>query len=248
MEMKALEDLFLYELAELYDAEQQIVKALPKMGKAADSTALRSAFATHLKQTERHVQRLEKIFKAIDREPETNSSEPLSQIVRQTEQLIASKTEAAVMDAALISAAQKVEHYEISMYGSARSHAKMLGLTRIAASLEETLGEEEQTDALLTQLATKYINVNASRAPFANARTGERGGEETGGWSLGGTLAGVMIGAAVALLYAPKTGEKMRSDLRDTADQWRGTAEDLIQRGKQTISEQRGKVQPVSGS
>lgn len=245
MEMKALEDLFICELAELYDAERQIVKALPRMAKAANNKALRSAFETHLSQTERHVQRLEKIFSVIGREPAGESSDPISQIVKQGEQLIAANGEPAVRDAALITAAQKVEHYEISMYGSARSHAKMLGLVKIAASLEETLGEEEHTDALLTQLATKHVNVEASRAPFVNARTGARGGEEESGFGVGGLLTGVLIGAAVALLYAPKSGEKLRSDLKDTAEQWRGTAEDLIQRGRQSISEQREKLSQV---
>jgi len=244
MEMKALEDLFLEELGELYDAERQIVKALPKMAKAAGNSALRAAFETHLKQTERHADRLEKIFKAIEREPESHTSEPISQIIKQGDQLIASKSESAIRDAALISAAQKVEHYEITMYGSARSHAKMLGLAKVAASLEQTLGEEEQTDLLLSQLAQKSVNVEASRAPFALARTSPRGDEEETGWGFGGLLFGAIVGAAVALLYAPKAGESLRSDLRDAADQWRGTAENLIERGRKTIGEQREKISP----
>lgn len=245
MEMKALEDLFLGELGELYAAEQQIVKALPKMAKAASCSKLRGAFETHLKQTERQVDRLEKIFKIIGAQPEEEGKGPIEQILRQGEQLISSKSDRAVLDAALISAAQKVEHYEISLYGSARSHAKMLGYSKIAGVLEETLLEEEQTDALLTKLATSSINVRASRAPFPGARVSPRGGEQSSGFSFGGLLSGVCIGAALALLYAPKTGEKLRRDLKDSADQWRDNAEDLIERGKQTIGEQRSRYSPV---
>jgi ferritin-like metal-binding protein YciE len=247
MEMKALEDLFLGELAELYDVEKQIVKALPKMAKATQNKELRAAFESHLKQTERHADRLEKIFKAIGREPESQESNPISEIIKQGDELTSTKkTEPPVLDAALIAAAQKVEHYEIAVYGAARSHAKTLGYLKISALLEETLREEEQTDALLTELAVKRVNSDASKAPFAIARVAPRNGEESSGFGFSGLLAGLAIGAAIAMLYTPKSGENLRKDLKDTADdlrargeQWRGTAEDLIERGRQTISEQR---------
>ncbi|HVW86828.1 MAG TPA: DUF892 family protein [Bryobacteraceae bacterium] len=251
--MKALEDLFLRELAELYDAERQIVKALPKMAKATERSELRAAFETHYKQTERHVDRLEKIFKALGREPESQSSDPISEIVKQGDAIASSKqAEPSVLDAALITAAQKVEHYEIALYGSARSHAKMLGYLKIASLLEDTLREEEETDALLTKIAERRVNVDAAKAPFARARVAPRAGEEMGGWGPGALVAGILIGAAVALLYAPKSGEKMRRDLRDTADDlrarsegWRETAEDLIERGRKTINEQRERLSRV---
>jgi ferritin-like metal-binding protein YciE len=249
MEMKALEDVFLHELAELNDVEQQLVKALPKMAKAANSSALKSAFETHYKQTQRHAERLEKIFKALGRDTTTRDSDPISDIIKQGETVIAMKTmEPEVLDAALIATAQKAEHYEIATYGAARSHARTLGYSKVSDVLEDTLEEEEQTDALLTQIATKRVNREAAKAPFARARTAPRGGESDGGIGFGGLFAGLLIGAAVALLYAPKSGERMRKDLRDAADdlkqrgdEWRSSAEDLIERGKQTISEQRNR-------
>jgi ferritin-like metal-binding protein YciE len=246
MEMNALEDLLLSELAELYDAERQIVKALPKMAKAAERKELRAAFETHLKQTNKHVERLDRIFEALGREPEGKDSEPISQIIRQGDSMASEKhSDSAVLDAALISTAQKVEHYEIALYGSARSHANMLGYKKIAEVLEHTLGEERETDTLLTQLAVTRVNVDAARAPFGKARVAPRGGEELGGWGFGGLLAGILIGAAVAILYAPKSGEQLRSDLLERGEEWRGAAEDLIERGRQTINEQRGRFSNV---
>ncbi len=255
MEMKALEDLFLRELAELYDAEKQILKALPKMASATDHKALRVAFETHVKQTDRHVDRLEKVFRALGREPESIDSNPISEIVKQGDVLTSAKqVDPAVLDAALISAAQKVEHYEIAMYGSARSHAKMLGYLKIATLLEETLKEEEQTDALLTELALHSVNRHAAKAPFANARVAPRGVDESGGIGMGGLLFGIVVGAAAALLFAPKTGENFRRDLKGTADdlrargeEWRGAAENIIERGRQTITEQRNKFTETMG-
>ena len=250
MEMKALEDLFVRELAELYDAEHRIVKALPKMAKASDRKELRAAFETHLKQTERHVDRLDKVFKALGRDAERQTSEPIAEIVKQGDELMGTKNaEAAVLDAALISAAQKVEHYEIALYGSARSHARTLGYLKVAEVLEETLAEEEHTDALLTELATTRVNVEAVKAPYARARVAPRFGEENESIGLGSLLAGLFIGAAIGLLYAPKAGEKTRKDIRDTAEdlrargeEWRGAAEDLIARGRKTINQQRGRM------
>ncbi|HWD97927.1 MAG TPA: DUF892 family protein [Bryobacteraceae bacterium] len=247
MEMKALEDVLLHEIGELYDVEQQLVKALPKMAKAASSGVLKSAFETHYKQTQRHAERLEKVFKALGRDATPKDSDPISDIIRQGETVISMKAaEPEVLDAALIAVAQKAEHYEIASYGSARSHANTLGYSKISSVLEDTLREEEQTDALLTQIATKKVNVEAAKAPFARARTAPRYGDHGGGVSFGGLLAGLCIGGAVALLYAPKAGEKIRRDLRDAADdlkhksdEWRSSAEDLIERGRQTINEQR---------
>jgi ferritin-like metal-binding protein YciE len=246
MEMKALEDLFLREIAEMNNAERQILKALPKLAKAAAHRELRAAFETHLKQTERHVERIEKIFKALGREPESVDSDPVSEIVKQGEQFLSLKhPETAVLDAALIATAQKVEHYEIALYGAAHSHATMLGYLKVAALLAETLREEEATDALLSGLATKRVNADAVKAPFAMARVAPRGGEETSNWGLGTLLTGAAIGAVVAILYAPKAGVKTRRDLQHTADDLRAKGEDLIERGRNTINEQRSRFSRV---
>jgi ferritin-like metal-binding protein YciE len=257
MQMKALEDLFLRELAELYTAEQQIVKALPKMAQASERAELRKVFETHLKQTERQVTRLENIFKELGREPESQDSEPVSEMIRQGNSLISEKhAEPSVLDAALISTAQKIEHYEIALYGSTRSHAKMLGYLKIAGVLEDTLKEEEQTDSALSDLAIRRVNVDAAKAPFSRARVAPRGGEESsaGTWGLGALVVGVLIGAAVALLYAPKSGEKMRRDIRRSAEELRSRGEeladaagDLIDRGRRTINQQKNRLSRVIG-
>jgi ferritin-like metal-binding protein YciE len=257
MEMKALEDLFLRELGELYNAEQQIVKALPKMAQASDRAELRRVFETHLKQTERQVGRLETIFKDLGREGGSQDSEPVAEIIRQGNALISEKhAEPAVRDAALIATAQKVEHYEIALYGSARSHAKMLGYVKVAGLLGDTLKEEEQTDSALSDLAIRRVNVDAAKAPFSQARLAPRGGEETsaGTWGFGALLVGVLIGAAVALLYAPKSGDKIRRDLRKSAEDLRSRGEDLrdaagdlIDRGRRTINQQRDRISRAIG-
>lgn len=250
MELKALEDVFLHEVAELNDVEQQLIKALPKMAKAANSSALKGAFETHYKQTQHQAERLEKVFKMLGRDVTSKDCGPMTEMVRQGEEVIALKTtEPEVRDAALITVGQRVEHFEMASYGAARSHANTLGYSKIADILQDTLDEEGQANELLTQIATKKVNVEAAKAPFARARTAPRYGQSQGGGvGFGGLLAGLLIGGAVAMLYAPKSGQGMRQDLRDAADdlkqksdQWRSSAEDLIERGKQTINEQRNK-------
>jgi ferritin-like metal-binding protein YciE len=207
MQMNAMEDLLLQEMSELYGAEQQIVKALPKMANAAHDPKLRSAFETHLKQTQNHVERLKKISKLFGRELESSDSEPIAGIIKQGDQLIATKqAEPSVLDAALIAAGQKVEHYEISLYGTAATHAKMLGYTKAANLLADTLQEEEETDELLTQLAKTRVNLSAVKAPFSHARTAPRGNERSGGLGMGALVSGLAIGALVAMLYSPKSG------------------------------------------
>jgi ferritin-like metal-binding protein YciE len=205
MTINAMEDLLLQELNELYGAEQLILAALPKMAKAAHDDKLKSAFETHLKQTRDQVERLNRIYKLFGTEPKRGDCEPINEIVRQSEQFIDNKqADPAIRDASLIGAAQKVEHYEIALYGTAHSHAKLLGYTKAADLLADTLSEEEETDALLTQLATKRVNVRAARAPYSDARTGRRGVEASGGWGMGTLVSGMAIAAAVALLYAPQ--------------------------------------------
>jgi ferritin-like metal-binding protein YciE len=214
MEMNAMEDLLLQELTELYGAEQQIVKALPKMAKGAHDNKLRGAFGLHLKQTNNHIDRLKTIFKMLGRDPEAGDCDPISEIIKQGDALIALKgAEPAILDAALITAAQKVEHYEIALYGTARSHARLLGYIKVGEMLAETLREEEETDALLTQLAKKRVNLNAAKAPFSNARVAPRGSDGAEGWGVGALISGLAIGAAVAMLYAPKSGEQLRQGL-----------------------------------
>jgi len=209
MEMNAMEDLLLQELMELYGAEQQIEKALPKMAKAAHDDKLRVAFETHLKQTRNHVERLKRIFKMLNRDAEAEDCAPIASIIKQGDQPIAEKhMEPAILDAALIAAGQKVEHFEIALYGTAQSHARLLGYLKVSDLLHDTLREEEQTDELLTQLAKKRVNLAAARAPFSDARTAPRGSESNGGWGKAALVA-VGIGAAATLLFTQKSGSEM---------------------------------------
>jgi len=161
MEMESLRELYVEELKDLWSAETQITKALPKMMKAATNPKLKKAFNTHLKQTERHVKRLERIFKELDESPRGKKCVGMEGLIKEGQELIKEKPEADVLDAGLISAAQHVEHYEIAGYGCVRTWARQMGEERQAELLQETLDEEEQTDRLLTELAESEINVEA---------------------------------------------------------------------------------------
>jgi ferritin-like metal-binding protein YciE len=157
-----LEKFFIDQLKDIYYAEQQLVKALPKMQEAATTEELEDAFENHLQQTERHVKRLEKVFKMIQQEPEGEKCEAMDGLIREAQSII-DETEEGTMtrDAALIIAAQKVEHYEIATYGGLVQLALTMGLHRAADILEKTLAEEEDTDQQLTFIAEGYINVEA---------------------------------------------------------------------------------------
>jgi ferritin-like metal-binding protein YciE len=157
-----LEKFFLDQLKDIYYAEQQLVKALPEMQKAATTEELEDAFGDHLKQTERHVKRLEKVFQRINKNPEGKKCEAMEGLLREARTIIGETKEGSMTrDAALIIAAQKVEHYEIASYGGLVQLAITMGLHRVADVLEKTLTEEEQTDSLLTEIAETYINIEA---------------------------------------------------------------------------------------
>jgi ferritin-like metal-binding protein YciE len=157
-----LEKFFIDQLQDMYYAEQQLVKALPKMKEASTTEELEDAFEHHLGQTERHVKRLEKVFKLIRQEPQGKKCEAMDGLVREAQTII-SETEEGPMtrDAALIIAAQKVEHYEIASYGGLVQLAITMGLSQVADILEKTLLEEEDTDQQLTFIAEGYINMEA---------------------------------------------------------------------------------------
>jgi ferritin-like metal-binding protein YciE len=161
MEMESLKELYVEELKDLWSAETQITKALPRMMKAATNPKLKKAFNTHLKQTERHVKRLERIFKELDESPRGKKCVGMEGLIKEGQELIKEKPDADVLDAGLIAAAQHVEHYEIAGYGCVRTWARQMGEDRQAELLQETLDEEEQTDRLLTELAESEINVEA---------------------------------------------------------------------------------------
>ena len=149
-------------LKDIYYAEQQLVKALPEMQKAATTEELEDAFGDHLKQTERHVKRLERVFQSIGKKAEGKKCEAMDGLLKEARTIISETKEGSMTrDAALIIAAQKVEHYEIASYGGLVQLAITMGLHRVAEMLDKTLIEEEETDALLTEVAETYINIEA---------------------------------------------------------------------------------------
>jgi len=161
MKENTLRDLFVDELRDLYDAENRLVKALPKMAKAAESDELRSGIESHLEQTKEHVERLKQVLTSLDEKVSAKKCPGMVGILEEGEEMLDEEYEGSVMDAAIISAAQRVEHYEIAAYGCVRSWAQELGEERAAELLEKTLNEEKETDARLTELA-EQINTSAN--------------------------------------------------------------------------------------
>jgi ferritin-like metal-binding protein YciE len=158
MKLDSLQDLLVEQLKDLYSAENQIVKALPKMAKAATSPELRDGFEEHLEQTRKHVQRLEQICKQLGVSPKGKKCRATEGLIEEGKELMGEDADPAVLDAGLIAAAQKVEHYEMASYGCARTWAEQLGLEDAAALLHETFEEEKATDEKLTKLAKQMIN------------------------------------------------------------------------------------------
>jgi ferritin-like metal-binding protein YciE len=148
-------------LKDTYDAEHQITKALPKMAKQATSSALRTGFEQHLMETEVHIQRLEQVFAALGESPERKACKAMQGLVAEGEEVMKEKMDPDVMDAALIAAAQKVEHYEMAAYGTMRTFAQQMGHDQVAQMLQTTLDEEGTTDKKLTMLAESAINWKA---------------------------------------------------------------------------------------
>jgi ferritin-like metal-binding protein YciE len=191
---QTLEEVFVEEIRDLYDAEKQIVKNLPKMAKAAKSGELKAAFQEHLEVTKGQVGRLEQIFEMLDQKARSKPCKGMKGLLEEGQEIITegSKTSPALLDLELIGAAQKVEHYEISGYGTVRTFAQQLGNREIAQLLDQTLKEEEQTDKKLTQIAkTLYKEAvrqqgessdeeNGARAKSRSARSSGNGSSRTG--------------------------------------------------------------------
>ena len=161
MKLENLQDLLVAELKDLYSAENQLVKALPKMAKAATNRKLRDGFLEHLEQTKGHAERLEKICAQLEVTPRGKKCAAMEGLIEEGSELMKEDAVPAVLDAGLIAAAQKVEHYEIASYGTARTFAKLLGLDDIAKLLQRTLDEEGATDKKLTKLAESEIDLEA---------------------------------------------------------------------------------------
>lgn len=161
--MKNLEDLFIDSLKDLYDAEKQIVEALPKMMENAHSKELKQGFKDHLEMTHRQIDRIEQIFKGMDLPAKGKKCKGMEGLIKEGEEILKEEMTPEVRDAALIGAAQKIDHYEISGYGTARTYAHMLGHDNFAKMLDQSANEEGQTDKKLTQLAESKINPQAKK-------------------------------------------------------------------------------------
>jgi ferritin-like metal-binding protein YciE len=162
MKITTLEDLLADELKDLYSAENQLVKALPKMAKAVDSQDLRAAFEEHLKQTHKHVERLERICEKLDINPKGRKCMGMEGLLQEGTEILRGQGEPEALEAGVIGAAQRAEHYEIAAYGTARAHARQLGYVEAVNLLGKTLAEEKQADERLTRIAENEINVQAA--------------------------------------------------------------------------------------
>ena len=160
---ETLEELFIAQLRDLYDAEQRLTKALPKMRDAANGASLKEAFSSHLVETERQVERLEEVFRLIGESPKAETCEAMKGLLKEGDEMLEANGNPDVLDAGLIAAAQRVEHYEIAGYGTARALAKRLGHQAAAELLQDTLDEESNADCTLTNVAETCANVSAPK-------------------------------------------------------------------------------------
>jgi ferritin-like metal-binding protein YciE len=165
MKLDKLSKLFVNELRDLYNAETQLLKALPKMAKAASSEELKDAFEKHLEQTKSHVERLDEVFEELDEKPKGKTCKAMKGLIQEGSEILNEDGEESVLDAGIIVAAQKVEHYEIAGYGSVRTFAQLLGKDRSAELLQTTLNEESDANELLNKLAEDIVNPEALMEP-----------------------------------------------------------------------------------
>src|SRR4029453_18852835 len=161
MKLKTLKKLYTDELRDLYNAETKLLKALPKMAKATSSDDLKDAFEKHLEQTKGHVERLEQVFEALGEKPKGKTCRAMKGLIEEGSEILKEDGEDSIVDAGIIVAAQKVEHYEIAGYGSVRTFAHLLGQNKAAELLQATLDEESETNELLNRLAESIINPEA---------------------------------------------------------------------------------------
>ena len=161
MKLDNLRKLYINELRDLYSAENQLLKALPKMAKGASTDELKQAFEKHLQETEGHVERLETIFDDLDESPKGKTCQAMKGLVEEGSEILEEEGEESVLDAGIIAAAQKVEHYEIASYGTVRTFAELLGEKDATKLLQQTLDEEGAADAKLSELAEEIVNPEA---------------------------------------------------------------------------------------
>jgi ferritin-like metal-binding protein YciE len=177
MEMESLKELYVEELKDLYSAEKQLVKALPRMAKNATNPELQEAFTKHLEETEGHVERLEQIFEMLGERAGGKKCKGMEGLIEEAKELLQEDAAEEVLDAGLISKAQHVEHYEIAGYGTVRTYAQQLGLDDQAELLQETLEEESKANELLTQIAESSVNLEAELASEEEEESTSRRGD-----------------------------------------------------------------------
>ena len=170
MRVETMEELFIGQIQDLYDAEEQLVKALPKMAEAATSTELRTAFKDHLEETKGHVKRLTQVFTEVGKKAGGETCEAMKGLIEEGEEIIDEIKQSPLRDVGLIAAANRVEHYEMAGYGTARTLAEGLGHTKAASLLEQTLEEEKKADAKLTKLSVQKVIPEAIGAKTRTAR------------------------------------------------------------------------------
>jgi ferritin-like metal-binding protein YciE len=161
MAIETLQDLYVHELKDIYNAEKQILQALPRMAKGASHDELRRAFEEHQRVTEEQVRRLDTIFDDLGQKPDGQKCKGMEGLIEEGKDMLEEKADPDVRDAGLIAAAQRVEHYEIAAYGTARTYARQLGLDKHVDLLQRTLDEEGETDKRLTELAENRVNTDA---------------------------------------------------------------------------------------
>ena len=174
MNLETLKELYVNELRDLYNAENQLIKALPKMAKGASSDELKDAFEKHLEQTKGHVQRLEEVFEELGEKTRGKTCQAMKGLIEEGSEILKADGEASVLDAAIIVAAQKVEHYEIASYGSVRTFAQLLGQDTSAELLQQTLDEESEANELLNKLAEDIVNPEALMEPELTSASSAR--------------------------------------------------------------------------
>ena len=178
MSLATMNDLLVTELRDIYSAEQQLLKALPKLARSASSPSLAEALSSHIAQTEEHVTRLEGIFEDLGGSPRGKRCAGMQGLLAESAEVLGEEGDPSVIDAALIAAAQRVEHYGIAAYGSAHAFATLLGRTDIAAVLRQSLQEEEDTDVMLTQIALREVNERARAASADSDEEADAGADD----------------------------------------------------------------------
>lgn len=181
MKMESLDELLAEELKDIYSAEKQLLKALPKMAKKASSPDLKMALQEHLEVTKRQVERLEEVFESLGKPAKAKTCKAMQGLVEEATEIMEEDASDAVLDAGIIAAAQKVEHYEIASYGTVRTWARLCGQDEAAQLLQETLDEEAEADGRLTELAESFVNPEAEAGGGESSFDGKSGGSKKGG-------------------------------------------------------------------